>query len=77
MMKVLFFCIMLVLMYYFIVHVLWNNRKLKSWMPNCDEGSTFLSNVSYNLCFLLCGYYEATKDYNLKPWWKYHISTWY
>ncbi len=36
-------------------------------MPNCDEGTTFMFEISSNLRFLLCGYCEATKYYNPKP----------
>jgi hypothetical protein len=36
-------------------------------MSNYNEGTIFLFDVSFNICTLLCGYYEITKHYNPKP----------
>jgi hypothetical protein len=35
-------------------------------MSNLNEGNAFLCDVSYNVCTLMCGYCEATKDYIFK-----------
>jgi hypothetical protein len=47
--------------------VLWNSKRLQSWMSNPNEGNEFMYDVNSSVCTLLCGYCQATEDYIPKP----------